>query len=66
LKSAVEATIRQIKHPFQASKLPGRGQFRVTCAVIGLAIMSKIRRIQWYKAIKEQQINQKTIQVELE
>ncbi|MDW7754556.1 MAG: hypothetical protein SCH68_05255, partial [Brevefilum sp.] len=59
LRAAVEATVRQVKHPFPAGKLPVRGQFRVTCMIIGSAIMSNIRRIQRYKAINEQQTNQK-------
>ncbi|MHA1267797.1 MAG: hypothetical protein ACTSRS_21370, partial [Candidatus Helarchaeota archaeon] len=46
LRAAVEATVRQVKHPFPAGKLPVRGQFRVTCMVIGSAAMSNIRRIQ--------------------
>jgi hypothetical protein len=58
LRAAVEATVRQVKHPFPAGKLPVRGQFRVTCMVIGSAIMSNIRRIQRYKTLKTQQINQ--------
>jgi hypothetical protein len=65
LRAAVEATVRQIKHPFPAGKLPVRGQFRVTCMVIGSAVMSNIRRIQRYKAINEQQTNQKSTQLEL-
>jgi hypothetical protein len=34
--------------------------------VIGSAVMSNIRRIQRYKAINEQQTNQKSTQLELE
>ncbi|MDT8382662.1 MAG: hypothetical protein RQ728_10470, partial [Brevefilum sp.] len=49
----------QVKHPFPAGKLPVRGQFRVTCMVIGSAVMSNIRRIQRHKAMNEQQTNQK-------
>ncbi|MDF1521104.1 MAG: hypothetical protein P1P73_11585, partial [Brevefilum sp.] len=44
---------------FPAGKLPVRGQFRVTCMVIGSAVMSNIRRIQRHKAMNEQQTNQK-------
>jgi hypothetical protein len=66
LRAAVEATVRQIKHPFPAGKLPVRGQFRVTCMIIGSALMSNVRRIQRYKAMNEQQINQKSTQLELE
>ena len=52
LRAGVEATVRQIKHPFPAGKLPVRGQFRVTCLVIGSAIMSNIHRIQRYTELK--------------
>lgn len=52
LRAAVEAAVRQVKHPFPASKLPVRGQFRVSCMVIGSAAMSNIRRIQCFLAAK--------------
>ena len=48
LRAAVEATVRQVKHPFPASKLPVRGRFRVTCMVIGSAMITNVRRIQRY------------------
>jgi hypothetical protein len=48
LRSAVEATVRSVKHPFPDGKLPVRGKFRVTCMVIGSAAMSNVRRIQRY------------------
>jgi hypothetical protein len=60
----VEATVRQVKHPFPASKLPVRGQFRVTCMVIGSAVMSNIKRIQRYKAMKVTQNNEKSTEIE--
>lgn len=46
LRAAVEATVRQLKHPFPASKLPVRGLFRVTCMMVGSAMMANVRRIQ--------------------
>jgi hypothetical protein len=46
LRAAVEGTVHQVKHPFPASKLPVRGRFRVTCMMIGSAMMSNVRRIQ--------------------
>jgi hypothetical protein len=46
LRAAIEATVREIKHPFPASKLPVRGRFRVACMVIGSAIATNARRIQ--------------------
>lgn len=45
MRSAVEATVRSVKHPFPAGKLPVRGKFRVTCMVIGSAAISNLRRI---------------------
>ena len=60
LRAAVEATVRQVKHPFPSSKLPVRGQFRVSCMIIGSAIMSNIRRIQQYTTMKTKQNNEKT------
>jgi hypothetical protein len=48
LRAAVEATVRQVKHPFPAGKLPVRGRFRVSCMVIGSALVSNVRRIQRY------------------
>jgi hypothetical protein len=48
LRAAVEATVRQVKHPFPASKLPVRGRFRVTCMMIGSAMITNVRRIQRY------------------
>jgi len=53
-RAAVESTVRQIKHPFPASKLPVRGQFRVACMMVGSAIMTNIRRIQQYRSEKQQ------------
>jgi len=46
LRSAVEATVRSVKHPFPAGKLPVRGQFRVTCMAIASAATTNVRRIQ--------------------
>jgi hypothetical protein len=57
LRAAVEATVRQVKHPFPAGKVPVRGQFRVTCMILGSAMMGNIRRIQQYKTRKAEQIN---------
>lgn len=51
-RAAVEATVRQVKHPFPASKLPVRGKFRVSCMVIGSAMMTNVRRIQRYLEAK--------------
>ena len=64
LRAAVEATVRQVKHTFPASKLPVRGQFRVTCMMIGSAMMSNIRRIQRYKTMKVIETNKKSTEME--
>ncbi len=64
LRAAVEATVRQVKHPFPAGKLPVRGQFRVTSMIIGSAVMSNIRRIQAYKAMKMIENNEKRTEME--
>jgi hypothetical protein len=71
LRAAVEATVRQVKHPFPASKLPVRGKFRVSCMVIGSAMMTNVRRIQryleaWIKQENEQMKFQKQQECSLE
>jgi hypothetical protein len=48
LRAAVEATMRSIKHPFPAGKLPVRGLFRITCLIVASAAMTNVRRIQRY------------------
>ena len=53
LRSAVEATVRSVKHPFPAAKLPVRGLFRVACMVIGSAAITNVRRIQRYQEAKK-------------
>jgi hypothetical protein len=52
LRAAVEATMRSVKHPFPAGKLPVRGKFRVACLLIGSAAVSNVRRIQRYLQAK--------------
>jgi len=52
LRAAVEATMRSVKHPFPAGKLPIRGRFRVACMMIGSAAVSNVRRIQRYLEVK--------------
>jgi hypothetical protein len=54
LRAAVEATVRSVKHPFPAGKLPVRGQFRVTCMAIASAATTNVRRIQRYLQAKTQ------------
>jgi len=55
LRSAVEATVRSVKHPFPAGKLPVRGQFRVACMAIASAATTNVRRIQRYLIAKMKQ-----------
>jgi len=55
LRAAVEATMRTIKHPFPAGKLPVRGLFRVTCLMVGAALMNNVHRILRYKNLKSKQ-----------
>jgi hypothetical protein len=52
LRAAAEATMRSLKHPFPAGKLPVRGLFRVTCLMVASAAMTNVRRIQRYLAAK--------------
>jgi hypothetical protein len=52
LRAAVESTVRSVKHPFPAGKLPVRGHFRVTCLVIGSAAVANLRRIHRYQQVK--------------
>jgi hypothetical protein len=49
LRVAVEATMRVIKHPFPAGKLPVRGLVRVTALLIGSALMTNVRRLHAYR-----------------
>jgi hypothetical protein len=49
LRAAVEATVRSLKHPFPAGKLPVRGKFRMTCLVIASALHVNVRRIWRYQ-----------------
>jgi hypothetical protein len=52
LRAAIEATVREVKHPFPASKLPVRGRFRIACMVIGSALVTNAHRIQRYLVAK--------------
>ena len=52
LRSAVESTVRSVKHPFPAGKMPVRGQFGVSCMAIASAATTNMRRIQRYLVAK--------------
>jgi len=58
LRAAVEATMRSVKHPFPAGKLPVRGRFRVACMMIGSAAVTNVRRIQRYLEAKNKREEQ--------
>jgi hypothetical protein len=60
LRAAVEATVRSVKHPFPAGKLPVRGKFRMTCMIIASAAMTNVRRIQRFTAAKTRPQQTKT------
>jgi hypothetical protein len=47
-RAAIESTVRSVKHPFPAGKLPVRGLFRITCLIVASAAMTNVRRIQRY------------------
>ena len=48
LRSAVEATVRAVKHPFGNGKVPVRGKARVSMVMIGPAAMNNVRQIHRY------------------
>ena len=48
LRSAVEATVRAVKHPFGNGKVPVRGKPRVSVLIVGSAAMNNVRRIHRY------------------
>lgn len=52
LRAAVEATVRSVKHPFAAGKLPVRGKFRVASMMLCSAATTNVRRIQRYLSAK--------------
>ena len=56
LRSAVEATVRSLKHPFGNGKLPVRGKRRVSMMMIASATMTNVRRIWRYEVAKNNKI----------
>lgn len=62
LRAAVEATVRSVKLPFPEAQLPVRGQFRVTCMLVGSAAVANVRRIQRYLQAKTQAKADKNLQ----
>jgi hypothetical protein len=59
LRSAVEASMRSLKHPFRNGKVPVRGQPRVSMLLIGSAAMGNVRRICRYLKAKNKSEKQK-------
>jgi hypothetical protein len=55
LRSAVEATIWSVVHPFPDGKVPVRGQARTSMMIFASAIMSNVRRIHRFLREKENQ-----------
>ena len=58
-RAAIEGTVREVKHPFPAGKLPVRGLFRMTCLMVTSAAMTNVRRIHHYWEEKRKQARQK-------
>lgn len=54
LRSAVEATVRSVKHPFGNGKLPVRGRLRVSMMMVASAAMTNVRRIWRYETHKQE------------
>ncbi len=52
LRSAVEASVRSLKHPFGNGKLPVRGKPRMSMMIASSAAMSNLRRIHRYQVAK--------------
>lgn len=63
LRAAVEATVRSLKHPFPAGKLPVRGKFRMACVMISSAILVNVRRIYKYQTQIMKKEAQEAVQV---
>ena len=58
-RAAIEGTVREVKHPFPAGKLPVRGLFRITCLMLSSAAMTNVRRIHHYWEAQRKQARQK-------
>lgn len=57
-RSAVEAAVRAVKHPFPAGQLPVRGLFRASCMLVASAAMANIRSIWRFQHQKPDQNQQ--------
>lgn len=58
-RAAIEGTVREVKHPFPAGKLPVRGLFRMTYLMVSSAAMTNVRRIHHYWEEQRKQARQK-------
>ena len=56
LRSAVEASVRSVKHPFGNGKLPVRGKRRMSMMMVSSAAMDNVRRIWRYSMAKNSKI----------
>jgi len=54
LRSAVESTMRSVKHPFGHHTLPVRGHIRMSLMMVASAAMVNVRRIWWYQMGKNE------------
>lgn len=48
IRAGVEATVRSVKHPFRAGKLPVRGLIRSQMVVLGSALLVNVHRLTRY------------------
>jgi len=55
IRAVIEATIRSLKRPFRAGKLPVRGLTRAKMVVYGSALMVNLRRLHRHVAAQRQQ-----------
>jgi hypothetical protein len=60
LRAVVEATVRELKHPFAGGKLPVRGLIRARMVIYGGAMMVNLRRLHRYVAAKRQDMHSET------
>lgn len=58
LRTSIEGTIREIKHPFHSDKLPVRGLFHVTTLMVSSAAMTNVPRIHHYLERKRRSAEQ--------
>jgi len=52
IRAVVEATVREVKHPFPGGKMPVRGLIRTRMVIYGAALMTNLRRLHRYAQAK--------------